>query len=239
MPEAACALVMAAKVVERAVHHVSKHRADQRYQHHPHVVAVRMAFETGVRRDFTCVVAADSWQIAQQIEQRKSEKQYADQADPVCVPGGEECVERGGLIVGVRAVGEDDAGEQHLREHHDGHDEARHHQGGHQKRDQHHPVEHHVAQDGGGQGPGVRRHRPLFWRQIAVVVAQVLDRVDRRRCAGRDRFVSCGCRLRTLHTRFQPLDHRRETGFALRPCGEPATDVAAAGHGRKIVELVE
>ena len=99
------------------------------------------------------------------------------------------------------------------------------HQEEQQQRNQHQPVEGDIADDGRDQGPGVRGEAAEFRREIVVVLAQVLDRDRARRAREAAR------RERNRGTTFSmPLSARG-------PGGQPASDVAAAGNGREVIEL--
>lgn len=104
--------------------------------------------------------------------------------------------------------------------------QARQHQSEHQQRYQHQPVEKHVPGYRRNQRPRIDREQAELGRQITVVLAQVAYRI--------------GASWRWRWSRgVQIGNNGRQAVSSLLPCCEPASDIATAGDGGKIIKLFE
>ncbi len=128
--------------------------------------------------------------------------------------------EVGVVLAAVHRVGIDELWEREGREEDTGQHEAEQKQG-----DEDHPVEEDVPQHGGHQGPEVRGHGAHAGRQVAVVLAEMTDRL---RLAIRRRSVSA-----------QPGGHVLQASGPAHPGRQPAADVTPARHRGEVVELLE
>jgi hypothetical protein len=99
---------------------------------------------------------------------------------------------------------------------------------GHQQRDDHGPIEHEIARHGGDERPHVGREHASGERQVAAGPSHPIDRS----------LVVRGC------PRFARIERPQHLVAAVRavsvqPGGEPAADIATAGHRGEVIELAE